>query len=92
MLAIARKLAESKKLNDMIRKNIYIHGVKCACETSSKTAKNAINGNNCFCLVDVDLMGARKDIRTKLEQPTNIVSIEVNPKTFTKYADTEPFS
>jgi hypothetical protein len=92
VLTIARRLAESKKINDLIRKNIYIHGVKCACESSSKSTRKAMDGSKCFCSVDVDLMGSRKDIRTKLEQPTDLVSIEIDPVDYTKYADKDPFS
>lgn len=88
MLAIARKLAESKYLNKKIRQNIYIHGVNCACESGNKS-RNEIAGEKCFCEVDVDLLGSRKMIRTNIDQPTDAVKIKIDPGNFTSLADTE---
>ena len=93
MLQIARKLAESEYINKKIRQNIYIHGVKCACETKTpESNENSILGKNCFCDINVDLLGANKHIRTNIEQPTDDISIEVDPVNFKKFADTNPLS
>ncbi len=89
MMAIAKMLAESKAVNHAIRKNIYIHGVECTCESYDKKTKTRMDGKNCFCAVNVDLLGTNKIIRTHETQPTGNVSIEIDPVNFTKYADAE---
>ena len=85
-MAIARKLAESKYLNKKLRQNIYIHGVNCACEGGEKN-RDEINGENCFCEVDVDLLGSRKLIRTSIDQPTDNVKLKIDPTNFAIFAD-----
>ena len=88
VLSIARKLAESKRVNNLIRKNIYIHDVDCACEwKSSPDSKKFIEGRNCYCDVNVDLMGTNKDIKTNIDQPTDLVRIRVDPRNFKDLAD-----
>lgn len=87
MMAIAKKLAESKYLNKKLRQNIYIHGVQCACEEGT-SLDDEINGEKCFCEVDVDLLGSRKTIRTNIDQPTDVVSLKIDPVNFSDLADT----
>lgn len=88
MMTIARKLAENPRINTAIRDNIYIHGVTCACESAKKSSKTVLEGTKCFCDVNVDLLGSNKHIKTYTSQPTDKVSIEIDPKNATKYADT----
>jgi hypothetical protein len=91
-LAVVRKLAESKHVNNAIRKNIYIHSVDCACEwKANKNDTSMIDGRNCFCDVDVDLMGTNKHIKTNIDQPTDMVRMRVDPKDFKSLADTSKF-
>jgi len=87
-MSIARKLAENPHVNHMIRKNIYIHSVDCACEGKEiSSGNNKIDGKNCYCNVNVDLMGTNKNIKTSIDQPTDTVRIHIDPKNFKSHAD-----
>lgn len=92
VLTIARKLAGSKHINNAIRKNIYIHSVECSCESKSDdSSKNAIDGRNCYCNVNVDLLGTNKEIKTNIDQPTDKVNIRIDPRNFKALADPNKF-